>query len=69
MLQYHILRDIEINGMDFYFDIALNGLSGTIPDFDLRSFISKDIVPLNSNMFCRLSFLVKLFRICKPSLT
>jgi len=31
--------------MDSNFDNALNGLRGTIPDFDVSSFTSKDIIP------------------------
>lgn len=46
MLQdYNILRDSGIYGIDFNFNIALDGLSVTIPDFDLSNFTSKGIFP------------------------
>ena len=45
MLQDYILRDSGLCGMDSNFDNALNGLRGTIPDFDVSSFTSKDIIP------------------------
>lgn len=45
VFQDHILRDTVICGMDSNFDRALNGFSVAIPDFDLSSFTSKDIVP------------------------
>lgn len=45
VLQYHILRDSGICGIDLDFDNALDGLRGTIPDFDVSSFTCKDIVP------------------------
>jgi hypothetical protein len=45
VLQGHILRDNGICGMDLNFDNALDGLRGTILDFDVNSFTSKDIVP------------------------
>jgi len=44
-LQDHILRDSELCGMDSDFDNVLDGLRGTIPDFDVSNFTSKDIVP------------------------
>ena len=45
VLQDHILRDSGLCGMDSDFDNALDGLRGTIPNFDVSSFTSKDIVP------------------------
>jgi len=45
VLQDHILRDSGLCGMDSDFDNALDGLRGTIQDFDVNSFTSKDIVP------------------------
>ena len=53
MLQYHILRDGDICGMNSDFDSALDRLRGMIPALDLRNFTSKDIAPLNPNMFWR----------------
>jgi len=44
VLQYHILRDNEISGMDLDFDNALDGLRGTILNFDISSFTCKDTV-------------------------
>ena len=44
-LQYHIFRDNEICGMDSDFDNVLDGVHGTIPNFDVGSFTGKDIVP------------------------
>jgi hypothetical protein len=49
--------------------MALNGLRDMIPTFDLSSFTSKDTVPYKANMFWRVTFLVKLFRIWKSILT
>lgn len=45
ILQDHILRDIMIYGMDFYFKKYLNGLSVTIPDFDLSNLTSRYNIP------------------------
>jgi len=45
MLLDHILRDIGICGMKSNFDNVLDGLRGTIPDFYVSNFTSKDIVP------------------------
>lgn len=59
VLQDHILKDSDIYSINSDFDRFLNGLSGTIPYFDLSNFISKNIAPLKSNMFRRLPFLVK----------
>jgi len=42
VLQDHILRDSGLCGMDSDFDNALDGLRGTIPNFDVSSFTSKD---------------------------
>ena len=55
--------------MDFEFDNALDGLRGAIPDFDVSSFTSKDIVPPKAQHVWRVLFLVKVFRIWKLSLT
>ncbi|RHN71017.1 hypothetical protein MtrunA17_Chr3g0141711 [Medicago truncatula] len=44
MLHDHILRDNLICGMDSDFDNALNGLRGTISNFDIISFTCKDTV-------------------------
>jgi len=44
-LQDHILRYIRICGMDSDFDNALDGLHGTIPNFDVSIFTIKDTVP------------------------
>jgi len=48
VLQDHILRDSEICGMDSDFDNVLDGLCGTIPDFDISNFTSKVTVPLKA---------------------
>jgi hypothetical protein len=69
VLQDHIFRDNGICGMDSNFDNALDGLRGTIPNFDVSSFASKDTVLLKHNMFRRVLFLVKMFKIWKLSLT
>jgi len=45
VLQDHILRDSRICGIDSNFDNALDGLRGTIPDFNVTSFTCKDTVP------------------------
>jgi len=45
VLQDHILRDSGLCGMNSNFDNALDGLRGMIPNFDVSSFTSKDIVP------------------------
>ena len=45
VLQDHILRDSWICGMNSDLDNALDGLRGTILDFDVNSFTSKVIVP------------------------
>ena len=45
VLQDHILRDSGLCGIDSDFDNALDGLRGTIPNFHVSSFTSKDIVP------------------------
>jgi len=45
VLQDYILRDNGISGMYTDFDNALDGLRGTIPNFDISSFTCKDIIP------------------------
>jgi hypothetical protein len=45
VLQDHILRDSGLCGMDSDYYNALDGLRGTIPNFDVSSFTSKDIIP------------------------
>jgi len=55
--------------MDSDFDNALDGLHGTIPNFDVTSFTSKDIVPLKAQHVLASALLVKVFKIWKLSLT
>jgi hypothetical protein len=44
VLHDHVLRDNGICGMNSDFDNALDGLRGTISDFDISSFTCKDTV-------------------------
>jgi len=55
VLHKHILRNSGISSMDADFDSVLDGLGGTVSDFEFNNFISKD-------MFWQVSFLVKVFR-------
>jgi len=45
MLQYHILKDSEICGMNSDFVNALVGFCSTVSDFNVNNFTSKDTVP------------------------
>lgn len=52
MLHDHILKNSEIFGMNFDFDRVLDGLYGTILDFDLDSLsINISIPPKTQNIF------------------
>jgi hypothetical protein len=55
--------------MDLDFDHALDGLYDTILTFDFSNFANKDIVPLKSNMFWRVYFLIRLLTTWKLILT
>jgi len=59
VLQYHILRDNGISGMDSDFDNALDGLHGAIPDFNVRRFTCKDIVPSKADRVLASAFFSK----------
>ncbi|MCI07652.1 hypothetical protein A2U01_0028721, partial [Trifolium medium] len=48
VLEYHILRDSGVYGMDSDFDSALDGLHETILGFYLSSFTRKDTIPLKA---------------------
>ncbi|PNY13681.1 auxilin-like protein [Trifolium pratense] len=48
ILQDHILRDSGIYGMDFDFNISLDGLRDMLPTFDISNFATKDTVPRKS---------------------
>ena len=67
VLQDHILRGSGLCDMDSDFDNALDGLRGTIPDFDVSSFTNKDTVPPKAQHVLASALLV--FRIWKLSLT
>ena len=69
VLQDNTYRDSGLCGMDSDFDNALDGLHGTIPNFDVTSFTSKDIVPLKAQHVLASALLVKVFKIWKLSLT
>lgn len=45
VLQDYILRDNEISGMESDFDNDLDGFRGTVPNFGVRNFTCKHIVP------------------------
>ncbi|PNY00513.1 auxilin-like protein, partial [Trifolium pratense] len=45
VLQDHLFRDSGIYGMDYDFNIALDGLRDMFPTFDISNFASKDTVP------------------------
>lgn len=62
ILQDHILRDIMIYGMDFYFKKYLNGLSGKIPDFDLSNLTSKYNIPPKGQHILVSAFFSKKFQ-------
>lgn len=55
--------------MYYDFDKALDCLSGTILNFDLNNFISKDIVPRKAQHIFMSVLLVKILRTWKLSLT
>ena len=62
VLQDHILRDGGLCGMDSDFDNALDGLRGTIPNFDVSSFTRKDIVPPKAQHILASAFFSKSFQ-------
>lgn len=69
VIQDQILRDSGLCGMDLDFDNVLDGLRGTILDFDVSSFTSNDTVPPKAQHVFASALFSKNVRIWKLSLT